>query len=60
MGFKFSGFIAWWMWQTIYLGKLPRTEKKLRVALDWALDLVFSKDLVKFMTVRDGAGPRWR
>jgi len=60
MGFKFSGFITWWMWRTIYLGKLPRTEKKLRVALDWALDLVFSKDLVKFMTVRDGAGPRWR
>ena len=32
--------------------KLPRTEKKLRVALDWTLDLLFSKDLVQFSTGR--------
>ena len=51
-GFQFSGFIAWWMWQTIYLSKLPRFEKKLRVALDWTLDLLFSKDLVQFQTLR--------
>jgi NADH dehydrogenase len=51
-GFKFSGFVAWWMWRTIYLSKLPRFEKKLRVALDWTLDLFFSKDMVQFTTVR--------
>ncbi len=51
-GFNFSGFIAWWMWRTIYLSKLPRFEKKLRVALDWTLDLVFSKDLVQYLTFR--------
>jgi NADH dehydrogenase len=51
-GINFSGFIAWWMWRTIYLSKLPRFEKKLRVALDWTLDLMFSKDLVQFQTVR--------
>jgi NADH dehydrogenase len=51
MGVKFSGFIAWWMWRTIYLSKLPRFEKKVRVALDWTLDLLFSKDLVQFMDV---------
>ena len=52
LGFKFSGFIAWWLWRTIYLSKLPRLEKKLRVTLDWTLDLVFSKDLVQFMPLR--------
>jgi len=31
---------------------LPRFEKKLRVAIDWTLDLIFSKDLVQFLTVR--------
>jgi NADH dehydrogenase len=51
-GFKFSGFVAWWMWRTIYLSKLPRFEKKLRVALDWTLDLIFTKDLVQFTTER--------
>jgi len=52
LGVNFSGFIAWWLWRTIYLSKLPRFEKKLRVALDWTLDLLFSKDLVQFLTLR--------
>src|SRR6201997_762613 len=51
-GLNFSGFTAWWMWRTIYLSKLPRFEKKLRVALDWTLDLLFTKDLVQFQTLR--------
>lgn len=52
LGVNFSGFFAWWLWRTIYLSKLPRFEKKLRVALDWTLDLLFSKDLVQFQTFR--------
>ena len=51
-GINFSGFVAWWLWRTIYLSKLPRFEKKLRVALDWTLDVLFSKDLVQFQTFR--------
>jgi NADH dehydrogenase len=56
-GINFSGFIAWWLWRTIYLSKLPRFEKKVRVALDWTLDLFFSKDLVQFQTERTRATP---
>lgn len=52
LGVNFSGFFAWWLWRTIYLSKLPRFEKKVRVALDWTLDILFSKDLVQFLTVR--------
>jgi NADH dehydrogenase len=52
LGVNFSGFMAWWLWRTIYLSKLPRFEKKLRVALDWTLDLLFAKDIVQFLTVR--------
>lgn len=51
-GINFSGFFAWWLWRTVYLSKLPRAEKKLRVALDWTLDLFFSKDLVQLTTAR--------
>jgi NADH dehydrogenase len=51
-GFNFSGFLAWWLWRTIYLFKLPRLEKKVRVALDWTLDLCFAKD---FACVRAGS-----
>jgi NADH dehydrogenase len=52
LGLQFSGFVAWFLWRSIYLSKLPRLEKKARVALDWALDLFFSKDLVQFQTER--------
>jgi len=52
LGINFSGFVAWWLWRTIYLSKLPRFEKKLRVALDWTLDVLFQKDLVQFQTFR--------
>jgi NADH dehydrogenase len=45
-GLKFSGLLAWFMWRTIYLSKLPGLERKARVALDWALDLVFPRDIV--------------
>lgn len=53
LGVNFSGFVAWWMWRTIYLMKLPRLEKRLRVAIDWTWDLLFSKDLVKFLSRRN-------
>jgi len=52
LGVNFSGFIAWWLWRTIYLLKLPRLEKKLHVALNWTLDVLFSKDLAHFRTKR--------
>lgn len=53
LGLNFSGFFAWFLWRTLYLSKLPRLEKKVRVALDWALDLIFSKDLAQFITPRE-------
>jgi len=43
-GFRFSGFIAWWMWRTIYLAKLPGVLRKLRVIIDWTFDLFFQRD----------------
>lgn len=45
-GLKFSGLFAWFLWRAIYLAKLPGLEKKLRVALDWTLDLFFARDIV--------------
>lgn len=45
-GWKFSGLLAWLMWRTVYLSKLPGLEKKVRVALDWTVDLFFPRDIV--------------
>jgi NADH dehydrogenase len=52
LGVRFSGLIAWALWRTIYLAKLPGLQKKVRIALDWTLDLVFSKDIVELPTLR--------
>jgi NADH dehydrogenase len=51
-GMKLSGFLAWWMWRTIYLMKLPGLDRKLRVALDWTLDLILPPDIVQLKTDR--------
>jgi len=57
LGVNFSGFLAWWLWRTIYLLKLPGLEKRARVMIDWTLDVIFSKDLVQIPTTRAPRGP---
>jgi NADH dehydrogenase len=47
LGFCFSGFLAWFLWRSIYLMKLPGLNRKFRVALDWLTALLFSTDLVQ-------------
>jgi len=52
-GIKFSGFIAWWFWRSVYLMKLPRLAKKLRVMASWTLDLFFGREIEQLITLRD-------
>ena len=52
-GIKFSGFIAWWFWRSVYLMKLPGLAKKLRVMVSWTLDLFFGQEIEQMITVRD-------
>ena len=44
---RFSGLLAWLMWRGIYLSKLPGLERKVRVLLDWTIELFFPKDIVQ-------------
>jgi NADH dehydrogenase len=39
-----TGFIAWFLWRTYYLLRLPGLDRKLRVAFDWTLELIFPRD----------------
>jgi NADH dehydrogenase len=45
LGFRFSGFLAWWLTRSIHLLKLPGLDRKLRVMVDWTLELFFPPDL---------------
>jgi NADH dehydrogenase len=46
-GIKLSGFIAWWMWRTIYLMKLPGIGRRLKVATSWTLDVLLPAEIVQ-------------
>jgi NADH dehydrogenase len=52
MGIRFSGFLAWFAWRTVYLLKLPGWARRVRVALDWTLDLFFARDITQMQTAR--------
>lgn len=47
---RISGFAAWAAWRTYYLWRLPRLEKRLRVATDWTVDLAFGRDISQIQT----------
>ncbi len=49
-GLKLSGVLAWWLWRTVYLLKLPGLDRKIRVAADWTLDLVLPADITQLKT----------
>lgn len=55
LGVKLSGIVAWWLWRTVYLLKLPGWDRKLRVATDWMLDLFLRQDIVQLKIDRTAA-----
>ncbi len=52
MGIRVAGVLAWFMWRSIYLMKMPGWSRSFRIALDWTADLLFDRDYVAFGTSR--------
>ncbi|HYB69781.1 MAG TPA: NAD(P)/FAD-dependent oxidoreductase [Candidatus Bathyarchaeia archaeon] len=44
-GLKLVGFPAWFMWKTVYMLKLPTWAARIRVVLDWTVELLFDRDV---------------
>ena len=51
------GLIAWFLWRTSYLLRLPSRDRRLRVALDWALELFLAHDVVEINMRRSRTRP---
>jgi NADH dehydrogenase len=49
---RFSGLLAWFMWRWIYLSKLPGLERKIRVLMDWTIELFFPRDIVQTIDLK--------
>jgi NADH dehydrogenase len=46
-GVKISGLLAWCLWRCIYLMKMPGLNRKVRIATDWLLHLLFPPELAQ-------------
>lgn len=42
-----TGFLAWFLWRSYYLLRLPGLDRKLRVAFDWTLEMLFPRDIAE-------------
>jgi len=46
-GVRFSGLLAWMVWRAVYLSKLSGLERKVRVFVDWNIELFFPRGIVQ-------------
>ena len=52
-GIHLHGIFAWMLWRVIYLSKIPRLDKKVRIFLDWSIDLFFDRDIARLKVMRE-------
>ena len=52
LGVKASGLLAWLIWRTLYLAKLVGFGNKVRVVLDWTLDLLVERSISQISATR--------
>ncbi len=52
LGINISGFLAWLIWRNVYLSKITLPDKKIRVFLDWAIDLLFDRDISRLKLMK--------
>ena len=46
-GLAFSGLPAWLLWRSVHLAALIGWKNRIRVALDWIIASLFTRDLSK-------------
>ena len=46
-GHSIKGIFAWGIWRFFYLTHLPTLENKIRVMIDWGIDLIFGRNLTR-------------
>lgn len=59
-GINLHGFLAWWVWRTVYLSKIPRSDKRVRILLDWIVDLFFDRDIARLKILRHEASKDYK
>jgi NADH dehydrogenase len=44
LGIKWRGVAAWWLARSYHLAMMPGAKRKLRLLIDWNVQLVFGRD----------------
>jgi len=52
-GHSINGIFAWGIWRFFYLTHLPTLENKIRVMIDWTVDLIFGTNLTRLKSPVD-------
>ena len=52
LGVRLSGFLAWFVWRSLYLTKLAGFGNKVRVVIDWTLDLLVERSISQISASR--------
>jgi hypothetical protein len=56
-GVRLKGRVAWYLHRVYHLSRMPTTSRKLRIAMDWALAMIYRRDLVALGRLHE---PVWR
>jgi NADH dehydrogenase len=47
LGIRLSGFFGWFMWRTLYLVKVVGLSNRIRILIDWTLDLLIERSFTQ-------------
>ncbi len=47
LGHSFKGFFGWFLYRGTYLMKMPTLQMKIRIAMDWFLELILKSEVVQ-------------
>lgn len=53
LGLPVAGLPGWVLWRSYYLLQVPSLYRKMRIALDWTLDIIFPPDIAWIPTSND-------
>ncbi len=57
LGVKLTGFIGWFVWRTLYLAKIIGLSTKIRIVIDWTLDLFIERSIAQLEDLPHDARP---
>ncbi|MGZ8805428.1 MAG: NAD(P)/FAD-dependent oxidoreductase, partial [Microbacterium sp.] len=57
MGVHLRGFPAWFVTRSYHLWAMPTIGRRVRIAIDWTIALLFPRDITQFGSFEDPRGP---